>query len=146
MPNKIQTTLVSGFPGVGKSYYCKKDLSFLPVQWSIDSDSSTFDKEFFPDNYIQHIKDNIGNVVYLFISSHEEVRNALVNNCLYFTLVYPDISLKEEYLERYKERGSSEGFINLIETNWDAWITELQGQENCKHVVLKSNQFIDGNI
>lgn len=143
--NKVKTTLVSAFPGTGKTHYCSEDLSFLPVEWCIDSDSSKFDKSEFPKNYIEHIKNNIGKVVYIFISSHEDVRNALVDNCLNFTLVYPDISLKAEYLKRYKDRGSNQGFIDLLDKNWNDWITQLQNQKDCKHIVLKSNQFI-GNV
>tara|TARA_R110002074_G_scaffold309831_1_gene480666 strand:- start:214 stop:660 length:447 start_codon:yes stop_codon:yes gene_type:complete len=138
----MRTTLVSAFPGTGKTHYCKTDLSFLPVTWAVDSDSSTFDKKHFPNNYIEHIKNNIGNVVYQFISSHEDVRKALVDNCLQFTLVYPDISLKDEYIERYKKRGSPEAFINLISNNWEEWITQLIKQEYCNHIVLKKGEFI----
>ena len=142
----MRTTLVSAFPGTGKTHYCKTDLSFLPVTWAVDSDSSTFDKKDFPNNYIEHIKNNIGNVVYQFISSHEDVRKALVDNCLQFTLVYPDISLKEEYIERYKKRGSPKGFIDLISKNWDEWITQLTKQDYCKHIVLKKGEFISDVI
>jgi len=137
---KIQTTLISAFPGTGKSFFHNKGTS------SIDSDSSTFDKSGFPDNYMKHIKRNIGEVDTILISSHDTVRDALVHNCLYFTLIYPDITLKQEYINRYKERGSNDNFIKLIDENWVKWITELQNQKNCKHIVLKSNQFINDVI
>ena len=142
----MKTNLISAFPGTGKTFFNNKDNSFLPVNYSVDSDSSTFDKSDFPRNYIEHIKNNIGKFVFVFISSHEEVREALTDNCLYFTLVYPDISLKDEYVRRYKERGSSEFFIKLLEDNWNKWILQLQNQDNCKHIVLKRNQFISDVI
>ena len=51
------TMLYAGFPAVGKSYfYNNSDLTVL------DSDSSKFDKAFFPQNYIEHIKANLGKV------------------------------------------------------------------------------------
>jgi hypothetical protein len=132
----IETTLISAFPGTGKTSYYNNNNDCL------DSDSSKFDKTYFPDNYIEHIKRNVGKVSYIFISSHEEVRKALEKNYLYFTLIYPDISLKSEYLERYKKRGSPDSFISLLDKNWDTWINQLQKQEHCRHIILKSNQFI----
>ena len=50
--------------------------------------------------------------------------------------------LKEEYLKRYKERGSPEGFIKLISDNWDLWLEELKNQKGCKHIELESGQFM----
>ena len=103
------TQIISGFPGVGKSNFFKKsDLKVL------DSDDSLFDKRDFPDNYINHIKNFIGKVDYILISSHDVVRRALEEHNIEYVLVYPSIELKEEYLERYKNRGNEDSFIAFI--------------------------------
>jgi hypothetical protein len=141
--NSSKPLLVAAFPGTGKSYYNSYCPEYVPEKWSCDSDSSKFDKKEFPDNYIKHIKQRIEDgYKNIFISSHKEVREALVKNGLEFTLVYPDKSLKEEYLKRYKERGSPDGFINLISNNWDLWIEECENQKDCKHIVLESGIFL----
>ncbi len=116
MKKNIETIVVSGFPGVGKSYYVSRGegSDYMPQGFAIDSDSSTFDKSNFPKNYIEHIKSNIGKVKIIFVSSHKEVRDALVDAKIDFTLAYPYANLKDEYIERYKERGSDDGFINYI--------------------------------
>ena len=135
--------LVAGFPGTGKSSYCYRDADYMPQGFATDSDSSKFDKANFPQNYIEHIKGKISEgYARIFISSHKEVRDALVENGLEFTLVYPKKELKEEYLKRYKERGSPDGFIKLISDNWDLWLDELKNQKGCKHIELESGQFI----
>lgn len=104
-----------------------------------------FNKTEFPENYIQHIKQKINeNYSIIFVSSHKEVRDALVLNNLEFTLIYPNINLKQEYIQRYIQRGSSESFVKLLKNNWELWIQELQ--QNCKHIELKSNQFISNII
>lgn len=140
---KKGSVLISAFPGTGKSFYTKHAKKYYPRNWCTDSDSSKFDKSKFPENYITHIKNKIeSNTQYIFISSHKIVRDALVNNNLDFVLVYPDMSLKQEYIERYKLRGNNEDFIKLLENKWEEWINECQEQEGCLHVVLKSNQFI----
>jgi hypothetical protein len=143
--NIAKHLLVAGFPGTGKSYYCSNgDWSqYVPQGFATDSDSSKFDKSNFPQNYIEHIKEKISEgYARIFISSHKEVRDALVENGLEFTLVYPKKELKEEYLKRYKERGSANAFINLISNNWDLWLDELKNQKGCKHIELESGQFI----
>ena len=131
------TVLCAAFPGTGKSHYFRN--SELDV---LDSDSSKFDKSEFPTNYIEHIKDNLGKVDVILISSHEEVREALVDSSLSFTLVYPNKDLKSDYIARYKKRGSSDKFIELISKNWHNWLGELKDQKGCKHIILKQGEYI----
>lgn len=139
--NELYTLLYAGFPGIGKSYlFNNTNLKVL------DSDSSTFNKEFFPQNYIEHIKKNIGKVDIILISSHEVVRDALVKEKMMFNLVYPYDNLKDEYLKRYKQRGSNDGFIKLIGNNWNEWILQLRKQKDCNHIVLKSGQYLSDII
>lgn len=141
--------LVAAFPGTGKSYYCSNgDWSqYVPEMWCTDSDSSKFDKADFPENYIRHIKEQIAKgYARIMISSHKEVRDALVKEGLHFVLIYPKKELKEEYLERYKQRGNNERFIDLISQNWDNWIDELKTQKGCRHIELRSGQFVSNVV
>lgn len=128
-----ERTIVSAFPGTGKSHFCREHPECS------DSDSSKFDKSQFPANYIEHIKQRKG---LTFVSSHKVVRDAMVAEALPFTLCYPDRALKEEYLERYRKRQNTEAFVKLLDTNWDAWITELEEQKWCGKIVLKSGQYL----
>lgn len=132
------TILVSAFPGVGKSYLKEKITSLVK-----DSDSSQFDKKDFPANYIRHIKENMGKYDLILISSHKDVRDALVEENFSFFLVYPDINLKDEYIERYKQRGSDKNFVKLLENKWDEWIQQLIEQEGkCQKIVLSSGEYL----
>lgn len=141
--------LVAAFPGTGKSYYCSNgNLSqYVHEKWCIDSDSSKFDKANFPANYIEHIKKKLSEgYARIFISSHKEVRDALVANGLKFTLIYPKENLKEEYLERYRQRGNNQKFIDLIDKNWSKWLFELHRQTGCTHIELESGQFVSNVV
>jgi hypothetical protein len=133
----METRIISAFPGVGKTYYHERNKEI-----SIDSDSSHFSwvkdgdgnntKERnpeFPNNYISHIKENIGNYKYIFVSSHEEVRNALKENGIKYYMIYPAKSKKQEFVERYIQRGSPEEFVNLIKENWNSWIGKIEGEK-----------------
>lgn len=131
----MRTKIVSAFPGVGKTTYHKKH-----SETTLDSDSSSFSwiindngekvrNPEFPQNYIEHIKQNIGKYKYIFVSSHKEVRDALLDNCLYFYLVYPEGNRKEEFIQRYRDRGNDENFIKLVDSNWDDWMEEFYWME-----------------
>lgn len=137
----IKTKVISAFPAVGKTHFFKT--SKLNV---LDSDSSKFDKSKFPQNYISHIKKNIGKVDVILVSSHDVVREVLVEDGIEFTLIYPDVKLKDEFIERYKERGSPESFISLVGENWSNWIEQLENQKGCKKVKLKSGQYLSDVI
>lgn len=136
---KKETLVISAFPGCGKTQFFKEQTDSEII---LDSDSSKFDKSEFPENYIKHIKQNLDSVDIIFVSSHDTVREALVKEEIEYILVYPDRSLKDEYIERYKKRGNLEGFINLLEKNWDTWIDELENQKGCAHKILKSDEYI----
>lgn len=125
-----QTKVISGFPGVGKSFLFFNQDADITI---LDSDSSKFSwiregvrNPDFPTNYIQHIKAHLGKVDYLFVSSHEVVRDALKENDIPYTLVYPAMELKMEYLARYRDRGSSWEFVSFIDKNWETFIADIE--------------------
>jgi hypothetical protein len=137
-----KTKLVLGFPGVGKTMYYMKKKGKIDV---LDSDSSTFPKDGFPSNYIEHILENIGKQDVIFISTHEVVRKELKSIDIFSNenvegiyLVYPDLSLKDEYMKRYKERGNNKQFIEVLDKMFDNWVEELDNESN-KFTKIKLN-------
>lgn len=120
------TLVFSGFAGVGKSH-AFKTLTAMGYR-VLDSDSSTFDKDNFPINYLNHIHSVIakGEVQVLFVSSHDILRDAMRDDGIDYYLVYPALELKSEYLRRYISRGSNTAFIQLLENNWENWINDIE--------------------
>lgn len=135
-----RTYIILGFPGVGKSTCLNsKDLKWLDMS---DSDSSKFDKSDFPNNYIKHIHQLLDKKDVIFVSTHKEVREAIlkdeyIKKNATVIIAYPDISLKDEYVKRYEQRGSSQQFINLLKEHWEEWIIDIE-KEDCKKIILKS--------
>ena len=113
----MKTKIISAFPGVGKTHFSNN--TNLKVK---DSDSSTFPKENFPQNYIESIREDIGKYDVILVSSHEQVREALYRNKIEYNLVFPHGNCKEEYIQRYIDRGSPDAFIELLDRMWDQWI------------------------
>jgi hypothetical protein len=135
----MRTKVYSAFPGVGKTTYFNNTEKNV-----LDSDSSKFDKREFPANYIEHIKRNTTNnsVDKILVSSHKDVRDALHKEGIPFVLVYPEMGLKEEYIQRYKDRGNNDSFVKLLEQNWENWIEEMDNQKGCYRVKLGSGQYL----
>lgn len=144
------TRIISGFPGIGKSLFVKQSKKYD----CLDSDSSNFSwikdeagnnttkrNPDFLKNYIKHIKNNIGKKDFIFVSSHKVVRDALLQNCMFFYLIYPDEDNKKLYIQRYKNRGSDDKFIELVNNNFEKWIKECDCcVRGCKRIkMLKHN-------
>ena len=114
------TIIISGFPGVGKSFLGKNNDDF------IDLDSSRYAGEDRWRRYKERIEDALGIYKYIFVSSHQETRDILNELGLKYYVVYPDKNLKEEYLKRYKERKSPDEFIELMDRNFETFIDSIE--------------------
>jgi len=155
---KINTLIISAFPGCGKTYAFK---NYKFQNGVLDSDSSEFSwvkdengnntKERnpeFPTNYIRHIQDNIGKVDVIFVSSHEVVRDALKNANINYALIYPinTEEVKADFLDRYKKRGNAEPFIEFIDKNWDHFIDQMNNDNFPIKIAIKKDVYINENI
>lgn len=123
----FKSTIVSGFPGIGKTYVFNKarelDLTIM------DSDLSAFKwlseeviNPEFPTNYINYIKENLSTVDIFLVSSDIDMRNALKESKLPYYLYYPDLDStnKELYLDGLVNPLAD--FIKLLSDNWTDWI------------------------
>lgn len=148
------TTVISAFPACGKSYIYNNETKSDKI--ILDSDSSEFSwikdsngnntKERnpnFPKNYMEHIKENIGKVDIIFVSSHDVVRDALKEKDIKYTLVYPHITLKDTWVERFRLRGNDENFINFISSNWNSFIEAMEDETFPNKIILYEGYLSD---
>lgn len=116
----------------------------------LDSDSSLFSWIYdengnktnqrnpdFPNNYIQHIKDHLETEDVIFVSSHKSVREALKQNNVPYFLIYPQEGMKEEWLNRFKNRGNDKTFIDFQDEHWNEFIDDMKNEEYPTHIELK---------
>lgn len=136
------TKIISGFPGVGKSYLGKRSDNEVKV---LDLESSNFKGENRWEDYKNEIKNQVGKVDVLFVSSHKETRKILSELGFNFYLVYPDRSLEDEYLRRYTERGSSQEFIDMMDKNFDLFIDSIENEEvRCAKIkLIGEDEYLD---
>lgn len=162
------TKIYSVFPACGKSWlYEHQDELNIKV---LDSDSSYFshiwecpeDEErgmyspnakktnkrnpSFPQNYIDHIKCKLesGKYDYIFVSSHEEVRQALTRAGIDFTIVVPAINCKAEWVGRcfLRQLAGNQGFpVELMATKFEDWVNSCFDGIH-KEVILFHGQYL----
>lgn len=137
--------VVSAFPGTGKTYFANNvkdiksiDLDSSSFSWNIKQDGTKYRKQNWTDDYMQKVKELLQDetIELIFVSSHAEVRRALLDHEINHFLVYPDESLKEAYIERYRKRGNEQDFIELLQKNWYDWIQQID-LEFFLHVAVK---------
>ena len=151
------TKVIAAFPACGKTYCFDRNEDYI----ILDSDSSKFSWIYsgdsvakhrnpdFPRNYIEHIKENIGKVDFIFVSTHEEVRQALTEAGIDYILVFPSETLKAEWVGRCFLRGSGEAFCKMLAENWDYWLSQMWDEAICegrKHYVLKSGEYLSNAL
>ena len=142
--------VVSGFPGVGKSHTASYNSNVVDCDsshfsWKVTPEGAPKERDInWPGNYIRHIQRLLDRAEYTYIvvSSHKEVREALVSEHIPFLLVFPPAPMKQEYIQRYIDRGIAPDFVKLLEANFDAWVAELGDQTSCTQIQLKSGQYL----
>ena len=144
--------VVAAFHGTGKSYAYTKLFS------SSDSDSSKFSwisegvrNPNFIEDYMHHLKHEVKENSFVFVSTHSDVLAALPKHIPLeheIVLVYPGLELKGEYLQRYTDRNSPAPFIQLLEKNWASFIGDCKNLNDSRitHIELQENETIYGLI
>ena len=151
--------IVSAFAGVGKTTLAKKyngeviDLESGNFKWiengnteATKGNGSRTQNPRFPINYLEAIKKANTEYKVVLISQHEVIRKCLDAVKLDYIIAYPDISMKEEYIERYKNRGNNERFISLISTSWEKWISDLDKIQGHNKIILQKGEYLENYI
>lgn len=141
------------FPGTGKTSFFKK---YMDKKVS-DSDSSHFSwivengekkrNPDFPANYIKHIQNLINQEYeFIFVSTHKEVIAALEEAGIEFVVITPARELKDVYLQRYKDRGSDQGFIDTLNKMWDTFMDDVHSCKAPIIVLHDANNYVEDAV
>lgn len=132
--------IYSVFAGMGSTYLANNyhryvDLESSDYQWIWDEDSGDVEgrkgtdnkvkNPEFPKNYVTEAIElsEEGNVV--LISAQPEVLNLLKEYGADFITVAPGRDLRDEYIERYKNRGNNPKFIEFMKDNFHNFSDDL---------------------
>lgn len=126
--------IIAGFPGVGKSIAAEsKDWMFLDMEssdyhWIASTDDNKICNPNWPNNYVDAILEAARNTgttyIYILISTHNEVLAELDRRKIYYTAVLP--KSKDIYIQRYKDRGNNESFIQKLEEKFEIFIQSVE--------------------
>ena len=146
---------VYAFSATGKSSVAKKYSNVIDMESTLykylgnfkenESLKST-DREInkqWPENYFKALKEAKDKYDYILISD-EICDKFLKDNNFEYWWVYPQRDLKEEYMNRCKERGNNAEFIYWYSKLWEEWISKCENDKLAsKHIELKSNQYLE---
>lgn len=159
--------IISCFAGSGKSYmttlgrnesFIKDDLKLLDLessnyQWKFEDNLLPVEERKginekvknpnFIDNYINSIikYEILGNNI--LISSQSELLKVIAKMDFPLILVFPSLDCKEEYIQRYRDRGNNENFIKLMEDNFENFVNSMKNNKDATlRVELSKGKYV----
>lgn len=145
--------IIWAFPGMGKSYAALNnsesifDCDATRFKYDVNPDTNLHGsllndcsrKNQYPENYISYVNkvDNLYN--YVLINCEPNI----FSNFSDMRVVYPDVSLKAEYLQRYRDRGDNDTFISYMDECFEEMVNYFDSL-SCKFKikVKDSNKYL----
>ena len=148
----MKSIIISAFPGMGKTYAKKHidkykilDLDSTDFKW-LDDIKGRIPNPDFPGNYIDVIRSK-GSAIdapdIIFVSSYTEIRDALTAEKQHFYLIGPHQRLREQLIQRYRDRGNSNKFCNRLYINWDKYTDSINNETWPVIIKFNIDQFIN---
>ena len=100
--------IIIGYQGIGKSTLANKDDKFIDLEsgsfWLTNTDGSRYRYDNWYEMYC-NVAEHLSQQGYIvFISSHEVVRNRLKQSKERVFTLYPDVSLKDQWIKKLTKR------------------------------------------
>ena len=153
----IPTTIVSGFPAIGKSYIAGKfptmvrDLESSDYHWECenpkDYTAAKYRNPNWPKNYLDSIiaLNKSGMYRMVCVSSHKDIRKLMAEAKIKYTNVFPENTpeMKKIILDRCRKRQSPPEFIKNLDENWDLYIESMKNDPGAVAKVQLTPQTIE---
>lgn len=145
-----ENLIIGGFPGIGKTTLKRanidpslsvRDLDPYKYRWVGKYAEGVINRSW-PDNYIKEILETNSNVDVLMTSLHPVTIDTLVDKGYQPVVVYPSLDMKEEFLQRYRERGSCDEFVATLTKNFELFVQRAISQKGCTHIILEPGQYL----
>ena len=147
---------IYAFTATGKSTLAKKykniidmesvNYKYLNEKRNCEERKSSFDRILnpqWPQNYFEALEKVKDKYDYILISD-DICDSYLQKNNYEYWQVYPNVNLKQEYLNRCKKRGNNEIFISNLNKNWDNWCKQCKKDKHAtKHIELQKGQYLE---
>lgn len=142
-----------GFPGIGKSsvdsglHIVDADCERFKFMVPEDASKNLHSREnaepiprnpAYPQNYWDYVCSIDADIVLL--NCHIGLLDILDRNRL--LLIYPSLSLKKEYLQRYAQRGDNESYIHYMETAFDEIVAAIKDSPYRKYEITNPHIYL----
>jgi hypothetical protein len=134
----MKNNIICGFAGIGKSYLAKHEAGY------IDLESTPFKKNW--DLYIDVAEHMQSQGYKVMMSCHKELRDKLKERNVDYIVVIPTVDYKDNYIQRYKDRGSTREFIELFEDKFEEFIREILDNEHDVYLLGKEYETLSDII
>lgn len=136
--------IVSVFPGCGREYLKKNCREGVTVE---NVRVSSFDKDEFPENYVDYVLSVVDKNDIVLISSHPAVCEELNKREVDFNLFYPARSRRNEIIENFVISRKPMKYIQEVDNKWTEWIDLIEERtlEHCFKHILEKGVFV-GNF
>ena len=155
--------IIAAYAGCGKTTFANEvwnstDMVIVPYKYDVKSEPCSTDMEKnkasygydmnqnWPRNYISAVITAYHRYRYVLIPTSAPVLLELQRFRLPYILCYPDRALKEEYRQRYEDRGNSEEFMNTFIDGWDGFIDSFEADTYGNHIVLQSGEHLKDRL
>lgn len=122
-----------GFPGVGKSTLFRsiqnrlRHTQEIPDTSVVDFDTNGYRTDpNYPSNYVDGLCELLPHVNVIFTMAERGIVDALTQQQITHYLIYPHPTLRNEYLERYIDRGDSLPSIRFFRDQWESLLDNLR--------------------
>lgn len=147
--------IICAFAGLGKTYLSQKysnviDFYLQKFKYIYNENITNFEEykglsnkiinKEWPQNYVKKLKEIMNKDKIILVPADEEVRQLLLLENISFVFVLPSFDSKDNLVERYKERGNSEKFIQRAIQNLIDWHHLHYKYET---IILKKNEYLE---
>lgn len=144
--------VLCGFPGTGKRYALERMKDVCKLVYVDDTEFKWIGavlKDFglrYPKVYVNQIKKLQKTHDFILLPSDREIRDILKAYKIEYRLVYPEISLRNEYVGRAYLNKYNADYIDHLVDNWDSIVRNCM-TDNCTYKrELKQHEYIGNYI
>lgn len=143
-----KTILAINYPDNFVDFVCMPYKYYLPDEEPVEREASKADwsldmREDWPENYVRAIAQELTqHDKFLLIPPAMNVLSSLAKMGIKYFLVYPRRDAKDEYHERYINRGNNEEFMCIFVDGWDRFINSFETDVHGVHIILEHGKYL----
>ena len=134
MVNKDPKIIV-GFHGIGKTWATQHNFNYSILDFWYNGYQT-------PEEILKDILELQTQYDFVLIDNSDLIRDILLINNINYYLIYPDIKLKEKYINNFKLLNYDESYIQDISDNWEKELNDISQELFPYKIELKEDMYL----